>query len=331
MIPETTSGQKTPIALFVYNRPSHAWLTLDTLSRCHRLDECSLRIYCDGAKTPDDFNKVAAARRVAHEWGKQLGAEVVEREANWGLARSIVTGVTELCDRFGRVIVLEDDFALSPDFLDYMLQGLDRYADNANVYQISGYMHPVRHTSREDAFFLPLITTWGWATWSRAWQIFDSNAGGAESILSDPELRRQFDLNGNYPYANMLQDRLKGKNDSWGILFWLAVFRAKGLALHPRKSLVWNGGFDQSGVHCGNRAWSNNSFSKIVERKRSKPFLMPAKVVSDETAFSRVLQFLKSEQASGTLLERIRRRVLQRLRSNEMQRIHLRYSQLSSR
>src|SRR3954465_12065791 len=54
--------QKTPIALFIYNRPQHAELALESLSQCDRLDECSLQIYCDGPKQADDVN-VAAARQ----------------------------------------------------------------------------------------------------------------------------------------------------------------------------------------------------------------------------------------------------------------------------
>ncbi len=130
--------RKTPIALFVYNRPEHARLALESLSRCERLDECSLRIYCDGPNGGADAAGVATARAVAREWAERLGGEVVQRDTNLGLARSIVTGVTDLCEQYDRVIVLEDDFELSPSFLGYMLDALDRYADETGVYQISG-------------------------------------------------------------------------------------------------------------------------------------------------------------------------------------------------
>jgi len=71
-----------------------------------------------------------------------------------GLAKSIVSGVAELSEQFGRVIVLEDDFVVSPDFLRFMLYGLDRYEHEESVYQLSGFMFPVTHTSDQDAFFI---------------------------------------------------------------------------------------------------------------------------------------------------------------------------------
>jgi len=318
-----SSLAKTPVALFVYNRPAHARTVLESLWRCRRVDECAVRIYCDGAKRPEHLAGVEATREVAREWATRLNAEMIEGESNLGLARSIVSGVTELCDEFGRVIVIEDDFCLSPSFLDYMISALDRYADDTNVYQVSGYMYSIRHAPKPDAFFLPLTTTWGWATWSRAWRIFEWNPAGAEETLRDPEVRRRFDLNNAYPYAEMLERKLRGEIDSWGILFWWAVFKENGLVLHPRKSLVWNGGFDESGTHCGDQAWSSQSLVEITDDSwAATSFQFPEQVAADELAFGKVIRFLRREQSQGNLVERIRRRVLQTLRRRETQRVH---------
>ena len=317
------SQNKTPIALFLYNRPAHARLVLESLSQCRRFDECFLRICCDGPKRSEDAESVAAVREVAREWAGRLNAEVIERDANRGLARSVVDGVSELCDSHGRVIVVEDDFLLSTSFLDYMLSALDRYENESNVYQICGYMFPIRHAPEPDAFFLPLTTTWGWATWSRAWKIFDWNAPQAEKLLRDPEVRRRFNLNDAYPYAEMLERRLRNENDSWGILFWWAVFKAGGLVLHPRKSLVWNGGFDASGTHCGDQAWSTQSLSVITgDDWSTRSFRFPADVAVDDIAFGKVVRFLRAEQSQGNLFERIRRRIRQRRGRKESQRVH---------
>ena len=302
--------ESTPIALFTYNRPDHVRLTLETLSRCDRLDECSLHIYCDGAKEDGDPD-VSAARQVAHEWANRLGAQVVERTQNLGLSKSIVNAVTELCSKYGRVIVLEDDFMLNPSFLDYMLQALDRYADDSNVYQISGYMFPVKHPPEPDAFFLPLMTTWGWGTWSRAWRIFDWDASDALEKLKEPNLRRRFDLDGSYPYSAMLEQRLRNENDSWGIIFWWAVFKAGGLALHPRESMVWIGGFDQSGTHCGDQAWSVPQSREQITKTRHASFQLPVTVGPDLAAFKRITRFLRKEKYPTSMAGRLWRKVEQ--------------------
>ena len=185
--PGNTSSRLTrtsacPIAVFAYNRPSHLSSALESLSRNDRLSECNVVVYCDGPKTRQDVSPVAAARRVASEWASGHGGTVVERKENLGLAQSIVAGVSEQCEAAGRVIVVEDDLILAPRFVDYMLQALDRYEAEDRVYQVSGFMFPVDHPLEPDAFLLPLTTTWGWATWARAWKAFDWTAPGAASL-----------------------------------------------------------------------------------------------------------------------------------------------------
>lgn len=304
------SKRKTPIALFTYNRPDHTQRVLETLSRCARLDECRLHIFCDGAKRDEHRAGVEATRVVAREWGARLDAEILERVENRGLARSIVGGVSQLCDEYGRVIVLEDDFALSPSFIHYMLEALERYNDEAQVYQISGYMFPVEHGPQPDAFFLPLTTTWGWATWQRAWQVFDWEASGAKETLADVQARRRFNLDGSYPYEEMLWQRLSGQNDSWGILWWWAVFKAGGLVLHPRRSLVWNGGFDGSGVHCDEAAEIiQPSLESVTEFLFTSPLNLPSHVIADKQAFERVTSFLRNQNRKPSLRDRLRRRI----------------------
>lgn len=300
---------KTPIALFIYNRPEHAQLALESLAKCARVDECDVRIYCDGPKNDADAPGVEEARKIARGWRDTLHAEVIEREQNLGLARSIVTGVNELCDQYGRAIVVEDDFILGVGFLNYMLQALDRYADAPNVYQISGYMFPVNHPPGLDAFFLPLTTTWGWATWKRAWQIFDWDASDALERLQDPKVRREFDLDGSYRYSEMLEQRLRNENDSWGLLFWWSVFKAGGLALHPRESLVWVGGFDRSGTHCVDVAWSAPQSQQVIASRESANLKMPERVAPDLAAFKRITKFLRQEQYPTSLTGRLWRRV----------------------
>ncbi|MBI5136923.1 MAG: glycosyltransferase [Nitrospirae bacterium] len=284
----------TPIALFAYNRPDHLRRALESLARCDRLDECRLHIFCDGAKNPRGAEAVEATRRVAREWAPRLNAEVIEREANLGLARSIAGTVTELCDRHGRVIVVEDDLVVSADFIDYMLQALDRYQDAEDVYQVSGYMFPVAHPEAPDAFLMPLTTTWGWATWKRAWDAFDWHATGAWKALSSRNARRKFDLGGAYGYTDILRDRLAGDNDSWGILWWWSVYRAGGLAVHPRRSLVWVGGFDGSGTHCDDLdTLGQAAAGERGDRVFETPIRWPLGMAADLRALGRVTASLK--------------------------------------
>lgn len=240
---------KAPVALFVYNRPDHTRQTLRNLSQCVGFADTPLYIFCDGAKNEEGRPAVLAARQAAREV-VQDRAVFVESDRNRGLAKSIISGVTDIVEKHGRVIVLEDDLLVQPLFLEYMNACLDKYEADERIMQVSGYMFPVDQLERhEDAVLLPFTVSWGWATWRRAWLRFDPRAGGAEALQKSRELRNRFNLNGAYNYHDMLKIQLKGKSDSWAIRWYWSVFKSQGAVVFPPRSFVRNAGFDGSGTH----------------------------------------------------------------------------------
>ncbi|MGV3554646.1 MAG: hypothetical protein ACO1OD_05275 [Croceibacterium sp.] len=244
-----TGRANTPIALFVYDRPNHLARTLRSLVACEGFAHHPLTVFSDGPREPKDAGAVAAVRAVAREV-LGSGADIREAQANNGLANSIVGGVGELISRHSRVIVVEDDFELAPCFLTYMTEALDRFEEAEEVFQVSGHIFDIpEFAGRREALFLPLTTTWGWATWARAWSAFDPDAKGSERLRTDPALRRRFNLDGTYDYAAMLERQRAGFIDSWGIRWYWSVFSRRGKVLFPPQSLVRNIGQDGSGTH----------------------------------------------------------------------------------
>ena len=246
-----------PIALFVCNRPKHTRQTVEALLLNSEAKCSDLYIFSDAPKSEAAKAAVEKVRSYIKQISGFKKVEITERDYNWGLANSVIDGVTRLCDDFGRVIVLEDDLVVSPHFLEFMNLGLDRYEHDKKVMQIAGYMFPVKINTSEDAFFMPLTTSWGWATWKRAWAHFDPEAKGYDLLVKNSEMRRSFNINAKYPYYKMLESQKNNKVDSWAIRWYLSVFLLKGLVLYPRQSLVENFGFDGSGVNCIASAFRN--------------------------------------------------------------------------
>lgn len=238
-----------PVVIFAYRRPDHLRNTLDSLIRCEGFEHSLVIVYCDGPRNSAERDSVMATRELARSMlGDQ--AEYHFSEVNLGLSRSVIAGVSDAVDRFGRAIVVEDDLELSPSFLTFMNHALDRYIHNERVFQVSGYMFDVPElNSSRSALFLPFTVSWGWATWKRAWDQFDPLASGWEALRTDKELRQRFGLDGTYDYATMLIRQMTGLRDSWAVRWYWTVFKANGLVLFPPVSLVSNTGFDGSGTH----------------------------------------------------------------------------------
>jgi hypothetical protein len=247
-------NERIPIAYFAYNRPFHTKRSLDLLGATKGFSGFRLVIHCDGP-SGEETEALRQTRAIAESFAKTTGASLVLRDHNLGLAASIRSGVGELCNTHGRVVVLEDDILVAPSFLQYMRQALQQYEKNESVMQISGHSHIQRNPDGFDGYLAPLSTTWGWATWSRAWNSCDWDAAesASHSLRSDPRLRHRFDLSDAYPYSRLLEDQRAGSIDSWGILWWWHVFMRNGLVLYPNRSLVANAGEDGSGIHSRRR------------------------------------------------------------------------------
>jgi hypothetical protein len=237
-----------PIALFVYNRPDHTRWTVEALQKNALAQQSDLFVFSDACKSEAQAESVNKVREYIRKIDKFKSVTIVESKANLGLARSIIEGVTATVEKYGRIIVLEDDMVTSPYFLSYMNEALDKYAGDDRIVSIHGYVYPVGQPLPE-AFFLPGADCWGWATWSRGWACFNSDGQFLLDEMKRRKLINAFDFNGTYPYSKMLEGQIQGKNDSWAVRWYASAFLAGKLTLYPGRSLVHNIGNDDSGTH----------------------------------------------------------------------------------
>ena len=239
-----------PILLFVYNRPLHVKRSIESLLANELAKDSELYIFSDAAKDETDQPNVNEVRQFIHSIKGFKEIHYVERTENWGLARNIIDGVTTLVNQYGRVIVLEDDLIVAPYFLQFMNDALETYKDEENVCHIQACDF-TKDPILPDTFLIKWTGSWGWATWKRAWKLFNPNGQELLDELISRKLTYRFDFNGKYGYTRMLRNQIKGKNNSWAIRWNASLFLADKLSLNVGKSLIQNEGFDGSGTNCG--------------------------------------------------------------------------------
>ncbi len=251
-----------PITLFVYNRPEHTRQTLQALEKNELANESLLYVYADGPKnaaTKEQIDKINEVRSIISQKWQFKSIEIIVRESNWGLADNIVDGVTQIINKHGRIIVLEDDIVTSVGFLKYMNDALSIYELEEKVMHISGYMFPVKN-KLPTTFFIKPTSCWGWATWKHAWTCFEKNVEKQIQQLEDKNAWKDFTLNNAYPsFKEQLFLNREGKLNTWAIFWYASVFMKDGLSLHPSKSLVQNIGHDGTGENCN----ANNQFNWV--------------------------------------------------------------------
>lgn len=244
-----------PIVLFTYCRAEKTQRAVESLLRNAEAKETDLFIFSDGPKTnsEDENNKAAKYsveenRHFIHTITGFKSLTIIERKTNWGLSRSLIAGITDIVNKFGKVIVVEDDLVLSPYFLKFMNDALEKYEDDDRVSSISAFLNPVEGNVPE-TFFLRYFACWGWATWKRAWDLFNPDT---KDLLRQLRWKvNDFNIGGSSNFYGMLYCQKLGLIDSWAIRFYASLFLNGKLQLFPGRTMAIQHGMDGSGTHSG--------------------------------------------------------------------------------
>lgn len=244
-------SQYAPIVMFVYSRPD---LTADTLRSLAQNKEALLSdlfIFADGPKvgaSEQQLEKIQAVRAIINQQTGFKSVTVRASETNKGLANSVIAGVTEVVNRFGKVIVVEDDVSLSPYFLKFMNEALDLYENDEQVSGIGSwnYYHLIGYN--QSPFFLRHPDTISWATYKRAWAFFNPDTDYLIREISQKGLTKYLNMENSIDLMKMLHRQKEGKVDSWAVRWTASMVLKNMLTLYPQVSLSRHEGYIE-GTH----------------------------------------------------------------------------------
>ena len=258
-----------PIILFVYNRPIHTKKTIECLKKNDLANISELIIYSDMYKNYKDKKDVIKVRKLIKSISGFKKVSIIERKENYGLAKNIINGVTEVLDINASAVILEDDIETGKYFLRFMNEALNRYKSNSNIWHISGWNYPINikdiKEDYKDAFLWKVMNCWVWATWSNKWSKFEKNP--SELILNwNKDKIKKFNLDGNYNFWEQVENNFKGISDTWAIFWMITIFENNGYCMNPVKSYVYNSGNDNSGENAN----KTKNYNSIINDKMIK-------------------------------------------------------------
>lgn len=252
-----------PIIVFAYNRPDHLKRTLTALAKNKEAKESDLFIFIDGPKSDATKEKNEAVYAVAKQYKTGYFNDVVIKRSkiNKGLARSVIIGVDEIINQYGKVIVTEDDAVCSPAYLSFMNGALDYYEDKEQIWSVGGYTVPIKIPVEYpyDVIVTQRSSSYAWATWKNRWEKVDWKVEDYKRFRWNICARRGFNKWGT-DRASMLDDQMNGRVNSWAIRFDYAMYKNRMFNILPIYSLIQNIGHDGSGTH------------SIVDTSDSDPF-----------------------------------------------------------
>jgi hypothetical protein len=294
----------SPIVLFVYSRPAHTRKVLESLSENRLSSQSILYIFADGPKpdaTDEQIQNILEVRNVIREklWCKEVN--IIEKQKNCGLAASIVEGVTQIVEQYGKIIVLEDDIVTSKGFLEYMNNALNFYEKEDKVMHVAAYIPPLSN-KLPPTYFYNTASCWGWGTWNRAWKYYNNDAKYLLNEIERNGLVSSFNVNDSYDFYGQLKANAQGELKTWAVRWYASFFLKGGYALHPYPSLVNNIGHYGNGENSGSDFvfhWANladsipvNAIPIVQDDRNLKIIARFNKTLYRETVFTKFKSFI---------------------------------------
>jgi len=244
---------RTPVAFIIFNRPD---LTSQVFAEIARARPEKLLVIADGPR-PDregEDAKCAATRAIVEHIDWPCTILKNYSDVNLGCGHRPATGLRWLFEQVEEAIILEDDCVPHPTFFPFCEELLDHYRDDERVMHISGDNFTSSKKGNVcDYFFSYYPISWGWATWRRAFQHYDSdinlwpmlrNTGWLAEILVGNEKAISY-WTRIFDKAHLEGDR----NGYWDFQWLFACWAQRGLSILPGVNLISNIGFEARGTH----------------------------------------------------------------------------------
>lgn len=258
-----------PIVIFTFNRLEHTINTINSLKDNDLANESNVFIFSDGPRNEGEKLKVNAVRNYLKTVEGFNSIKIIESNINKGLASSVIDGVTSIINKYGKVIVLEDDLITSKYFLRYMNESLNLFKDRDDIWSISGYTPDIYIPDdyNDNIYLTYRGCSWGWGTWKNRWNGIDWDIMDYDTFIKDSIRKKKFNMSGN-DLTSMLTDQINGRINSWAIRWCYNQFNKKKFTVYPVESLVKNNGTDASGTHCSNTKKFDVNLSQKVPNLR---------------------------------------------------------------
>ena len=237
-----------PILLLVYNRPKH---TLALINKLRSIKPKKIYISSDGPKeNQKDFINCKKVKIIISKIDWKCKLKFNYGINNQGCRKSVSNGINWFFDNEKAGIILEDDCVPNLDFFNFCKILLKKYKNQDKISVISGSNFQKKEIDKYYYYFSKYPHCWGWATWKRAWKLYDPKFSfwpkWKQSL--DWKLLHKDLIEKKY-WEKIFDKVYKNKIDSWAYVWTACVWKNKGLTATPNLNLIDNIGFDENATH----------------------------------------------------------------------------------
>ena len=240
----------TPVALIMFNRPD---LTQQVLAAIAKARPSLLLVIADGprASRPQEAELCRQTRALLQRVDWPCEVRTNFSLGNLGCRRRVSSGLDWVFEQVEQAIILEDDCLPHPSFFNYCQDLLERYRNEPRIMHIGGSSFQANNWHcAHSYYFSKYMHIWGWATWRRAWELYDVNtalwpvvkkSGRLKDLCTDPFERAM--------WTRYFDNIHAGRTDTWDTQWIFACWQAGGIGITPAVNLVSNIGFRADATH----------------------------------------------------------------------------------
>lgn len=230
-----------PVVIFVYNRLGNTKGVIEALQQNYLANDTDIFIFSDAPKNEKSKKSVDTVRQYLKTITGFKSVTIIEREENYYIEKNIIEGVTDIVNKFGKIIVLEDDGVSAKNFLTFMNNALDFYKDKEKVMHVATFTFIKMPKGFRKTFFWSYSenTGGGWGTWKNRWDkfVWFKNEREALSVLTK-EQKNRIELGGAMKSLGFL----KLDPIPWDVCWNIAINRNNGLSVNSPGALIKNNG-----------------------------------------------------------------------------------------
>ncbi len=243
----------TPVLFLVFNRPDTTRFVFEAIRKAR---PSRLYVAADGARPDRDeeVKKCAEVRRISTEIDWPCEIHTLFRDTNLGCKKAVSEAITWFFKLEPEGIILEDDCIPDPSFFVYCSELLEKYRNEPRIMALGGNYLAFNEEKPEidefSYFYTRHIEIWGWATWRRAWDLYDPQASSwgelpADWLLEIGDNNRDF----KEYWTKIFNSVYNNQVDTWDFQWVFTVWYNNGLSILPTKNLVTNIGFNGDATH----------------------------------------------------------------------------------
>jgi hypothetical protein len=279
-----------PVAFVIFNRPA---ATRQSFASIRRARPSRLFLISDAAR-PDregEDSLVQQSRAIAENVDWKCEVTRIYADQNMGCGKRISSGISQAFAEVERLIILEDDCVAEDSFYAYCSELLTTYENDRRVMALTGNNFQLGQSRTQASYYFSKYPhCWGWATWRRAWDLFDLSIKDWPDFRDTDQLKTICYSPREIQYWTKVFDQVHdGKSHSWAFPWTLACWMNHGLTAIPDKNLVSNIGFGSDATHTqkinGQATLPTHSLGDLIHPKQVQRNYV-ADQFTDETVFS---------------------------------------------